>query len=399
MEFTYEALNRQGQSITGKVVAENTSEAYEKLREAGVVVTSLNEVKGAGVKKKKTKKIPLADMSMFARQLAAMISAGIPVTQAMQTLVSQTTNQTLANAIKNIAEDVEGGAALSEAFTAQKPVFSDLFCSMIAAGEMGGMLDKTLLAMSNQLHKDKQLKDSVKSATSYPKMVGSFAIIILIVMLIFMVPTFQGMTATVEDLNPITELIYFLSESLRAYWYIIFPAIVAIIFVIIKIVKSPPVQHIWENHKMNAPIVGELITKTILARFCRIFATLIAGGVTAVKALETAGPTSGSRLVSEAVTKAISEVENGRTIHEALDESGLFPPMLIGMIAIGEEAGTLPTMLDKVAEFYEEDVDTIAKNLGSILEPIMLVGLAGIVGFLIIALYLPVFQAATATPA
>lgn len=399
MEFTYEALNRQGQSITGKVVAENTSEAYEKLREAGVVVTTLNEVKGAGVKKKKSKKIPLADMSMFARQLAAMISAGIPVTQAMQTLVSQTTNQTLANAIKNIAEDVEGGAALSEAFTAQKPVFSDLFCSMIAAGEMGGMLDKTLLAMSNQLHKDKQLKDSVKSATSYPKMVGSFAIIILIVMLIFMVPTFQGMTSTVEDLNPITELIYFLSESLRAYWYIIFPAIFAIIFIIIQIIKSPPVQHFWENHKMNTPIVGELITKTILARFCRIFATLIAGGVTAVKALETAGPTSGSRLVSDAVTKAITEVENGRTIHEALDESGLFPPMLIGMIAIGEEAGTLPTMLDKVAEFYEEDVDTIAKNLGSILEPIMLVGLAGIVGFLIIALYLPVFQAATATPA
>ena len=399
MEFTYEALNRQGQSITGKVIAENTSEAYEKLREAGVVVTTLNEVKGAGVKKKKSKKIPLADMSMFARQLAAMISAGIPVTQAMQTLVSQTTNQTLANAIKNIAEDVEGGAALSEAFTSQKPVFSDLFCSMIAAGEMGGMLDKTLLAMSNQLHKDKQLKDSVKSATSYPKMVGSFAIIILIVMLIFMVPTFQGMTATVEDLNPITEFIYFLSESLRAYWYIIFPAIFVIIFVIIKIVKSPPVQHIWENHKMQCPVVGELITKTILARFCRIFATLIAGGVTAVKALETAGPTSGSRLISDAVTKAISDVENGRTIHEALDESGLFPPMLIGMIAIGEEAGTLPTMLDKVAEFYEEDVDTIAKNLGSILEPIMLVGLAGIVGFLIIALYLPVFQAATATPA
>lgn len=399
MEFTYEALNRQGQSITGKVVAENTSEAYEKLREAGVVVTTLNEVKGAGVKKKKSKKIPLADMSMFARQLAAMISAGIPVTQAMQTLVSQTTNQTLANAIKNIAEDVEGGAALSEAFTAQKPVFSDLFCSMIAAGEMGGMLDKTLLAMSNQLHKDKQLKDSVKSATSYPKMVGSFAIIILIVMLIFMVPTFQGMTSTVEDLNPITELIYFLSESLRAYWYAIFPAIGLIIFIIIKIIKSPPVQHLWENHKMQCPIVGELITKTILARFCRIFATLIAGGVTAVKALETAGPTSGSQLVSDAVTKAIGEVENGRTIHEALDESGLFPPMLIGMIAIGEEAGTLPTMLDKVAEFYEEDVDTIAKNLGSILEPIMLVGLAGIVGFLIIALYLPVFQAATASPA
>ena len=396
MEFTYEALNRQGQSITGKVVAENQAEAYEKLREAGVVVTNLKEITG-NKKKKKGKKVGLADMSMFARQMAAMISAGIPVTQAMSTLVAQTTNATLANAIKNIASDVEGGAALSEAFLAQRPVFSDLFCSMIAAGEMGGMLDKTLLAMSNQLHKDKQLKDAVKSATSYPKMVGSFAIVILLVMLIFMVPTFQGMTAGVDNLNPITKLVYFMSEQLRSKWFVIFPGIAVIIFLVIKLIKSPPIQHFWENHKMQCPVVGELITKTILARFCRIFATLIAGGVTAVKALETAGPTSGSKLVENAVTKAIEEIENGRSIHEALDDSKLFPPMLIGMIAIGEEAGTLPVMLDKVAEFYEEDVDTIAKNLGSVLEPIMLVGLASIVGFLIIALYLPVFQATTAT--
>ena len=394
MEFTYEALNRQGQSITGKVVAENTSEAYEKLREAGVVVTNLSELK-TKAKKKGGKKVTLSDMSMFSRQLAAMIGAGIPVTQAMSTLVAQTTNPTLANSIKEIAQDVEGGVALSEAFLAQRPVFSDLYCSMVAAGEMGGMLDKTLLAMSNQLHKDKQLKDSIKSATSYPKMVGMLAIVIVIFMLIFMVPTFQGMTQGATDLNPITLLIYKMSETLRGYWYIVFPVIGVIIFLVIQIIKSPPIQHFWENHKMKAPIVGELISKTIYARFCRIFATLVAGGVTAVKALETAGPTSGSKLVENAVIKAIEDVENGRTIHEALDEPKLFPPMVISMIAIGEEAGSLPTMLDKVAEFYEEDVAAIAKNLGSVLEPIMLVGLGSIVGFLIIALYLPVFQATT----
>ncbi len=394
MDFTYEALNRQGESITGKVVANSTSEAYEKLREAGVVVTNLKEESGK-VKKKGGKKVTLADMSLFSRQLAAMIGAGIPVTQAMNTLVAQTTNPTLAEAIKHIAQDVEGGAALSEAFSAQKPIFSDLFCSMIAAGEMGGMLDKTLLAMSNQLHKDKQLKDSVKSATSYPKMVGCLAIVIVIFMLIFMVPTFQGMTNGATDLSVITKIIYAMSEALRARWYIIFPAIVGIIFVIVQIIKSPPIQHFWESHKMNTPIVGELISKTIFARFCRIFATLVAGGVTAVKALETAGPTSGSKLVEEAVNKAIEDVENGRTIHEALDEPQIFPPMVISMIAIGEEAGSLPVMLDKVAEFYEEDVDAIAKNLGSVLEPIMLVGLGSVVGFMIIALYLPVFQATT----
>lgn len=394
MEFTYEALNRQGQSITGKVVAENTSEAYEKLREAGVVVTNLSELK-TKAKKKGGKKVTLSDMSMFSRQLAAMIGAGIPVTQAMSTLVAQTTNPTLSNSIKEIAQDVEGGVALSEAFLAQRPVFSDLYCSMVAAGEMGGMLDKTLLAMSNQLHKDKQLKDSIKSATSYPKMVGMLAIVIVIFMLIFMVPTFQGMTQGATDLNPITLLIYKMSETLRGYWYIVFPVIGVIIFLVIQIIKSPPIQHFWENHKMKAPIVGELISKTIYARFCRIFATLVAGGVTAVKALETAGPTSGSKLVENAVIKAIEDVENGRTIHEALDEPKIFPPMVISMIAIGEEAGSLPTMLDKVAEFYEEDVAAIAKNLGSVLEPIMLVGLGSIVGFLIIALYLPVFQATT----
>ncbi len=394
MNFTYEALSRSGEAVSGKVVANTTAEAYEKLREAGVVVTSLKE---EAVKKKKKggKKVTLADMSLFSRQLAAMIGAGIPVTQAMNTLVAQTTNPTLAEAIKNIAQDVEGGAALSEAFTTQNHVFSDLFCSMVAAGEMGGMLDKTLLAMSNQLHKDKQLKDSVKSATQYPKMVGGLAVIIVIFMLIFMVPTFQGMVGSNADLTIITKFIFSLSELLRARWYIVFPAVILFIFLVIQVIKSPPIQHFWESHKMNAPIVGELISKTIFARFCRIFATLVAGGVTAVKALETAGPTSGSKLVEEAVNKAIEDVENGRTIHEALDEPHIFPPMVISMIAIGEEAGSLPTMLDKVAEFYEEDVDAIAKNLGSVLEPIMLVGLGSVVGFLIIALYLPVFQATT----
>lgn len=394
MEFTYEALNKQGQSITGKVQAENTTDAYEKLREAGVVVTKLDASAG-NVKKKRSKKVPLADMSMFARQMAAMISAGIPVTQALSSLAGQTTNTTLAAAVKNVADDVEGGMALSDAFSEQKPVFSDLFCSMVAAGEMGGMLDKTLLAMSNQLHKDKKLKDAVKSATTYPKMVGSLAIVILIVMLIFMVPMFKGMTEGASDINPITQAIYNLSDAMRAKWYLFIVGVVALIFIVRAIIKSPPVQAFWENNKMKFPLIGELIEKTVLARFCRIFATLIAGGVTAVKAMETAGPTSGSKLIEDAVNKAIEEVENGRTIHESLEESNLFPPMLISMIAIGEEAGTLPTMLDKVAEFYEEDVETISKNLGTVLEPIMLVVLGGVVGTMIVALYLPVFQATT----
>ncbi|MBE6748799.1 MAG: type II secretion system F family protein [Ruminococcaceae bacterium] len=396
MEFTYEALNKQGQPVAGKVTAENQAEAGEKLREAGVVVTKLEPIK-AGGKKKKGKKVPLSDMSMFSRQLSAMLDAGIPVTQALSTLAAQTTHQSLANSVRTIAEEVEGGAALSDAFLNQRPIFTDLYCAMVAAGEIGGMLDKTLLAMSNQLHKDKQLKDAVKSATSYPKMVGGLAIIICIAMIVFMVPMFKKMTATVEDLNVVTKAIYALSDSIRANWYFYILGVVVAIFAIRFIVKSPPVQAFWEQHKMHFPLIGELINKTVLARFCRIFSTLLAGGVTAVKALETAGPTSGSKLVANAVTNAIEQIENGRTIHEALDETKMFPPMLISMVAIGEEAGTLPTMLDKVAEFYEEDVTALSKNLGSTLEPLMMMLLGGIVGFLVVALYLPVFQAATAS--
>lgn len=397
MEFTYEALNKQGQPVTGKVTAENMAEANEKLRGAGVIVTKVEPVK-EGTKKKRGKKVPLADMSMFSRQFAAMLDAGIPVTQALSTLASQTTHQTLANSVRTIAEDVEGGAALSDAFRNQRPVFTDLFCSMVAAGEIGGMLDKTLVAMSNQLHKDKQLKDAIKSATSYPKMVGGMALVISVVMIIFMVPMFKEMAANVEDINPITQLIYDLSDSLRAHWYFYIVGIIIAIFVLRFVIKSPPVQNFWENHKMKFPLIGELLTKTILARFCRIFATLLAGGVTAVKALETAGPTSGSKLVANAVTNAIEQIENGKTIHEALDETKMFPPMLIGMIAIGEEAGTLPSMLDKVAEFYEEDVSVLSKNLSTTLEPLMTMLLGVVVGFLLIALYLPIFQASTAMP-
>lgn len=397
MEFIYEALNKQGQPVTGKVTAENMAEANEKLRGAGVIATKVEPVKGSA-KKKKGKKVPLADMSMFSRQFAAMLDAGIPVTQSLSTLASQTTHQTLANSVRTIAEDVEGGAALSDAFRSQRPVFTDLYCSMVAAGEIGGMLDKTLLAMSNQLHKDKQLKDSIKSATSYPKMVGGMAVVICLVMIIFMVPMFKEMAATVEDINPITQMIYNLSDSLIAHWYFYIVGVVIAIFAMRFIIKSPPVQNFWENHKMKFPLIGELLTKTVLARFCRIFATLLAGGVTAVKALETAGPTSGSKLVANAVSSAIEQIENGRTIHEALDETKIFPPMLISMIAIGEEAGTLPTMLDKVAEFYEEDVTAISKNLGTTLEPLMMLLLGVVVGFLLIALYLPIFQASTAMP-
>ncbi len=388
-------MNRQGQNVHGEVVAESSSEAMDKLREAGIVVTEIKEKTVNERKKTRGKKVGIEDVAIFSRQMAAMMSAGVPVTRALSTLAKQTSNATLSAAISEICENVESGMPLSDAFAQYPKIFNDLFIAMIATGEVGGILEQSLSSLANQLQKQKALNDNIKSAVSYPKNIGLFAIVLLIAMLAFMVPTFQSMMPAGTELNPITQFIFNVSTSLRTQWYFWILAVAIIITVLYFVIKSKPVHIFWENHKLSAPIVGELNTKQVIARFCRTLATLLAGGVTAVEALQSAGPTSGSDLIAKAVADAIEDIEEGKAISDSLDKSGLFPPMVVGMIAIGEEAGSLPEMLDKVAEFYEEDVETISRNLKAMIEPIALIGIGGIVGAMIIALYLPIFQAST----
>lgn len=393
--FTYDGLNRQGQNVHGEVVADTSSEAIEKLREAGVVVTDIKEKVIKEKKKTGGKKVSVQDVAVFARQMAAMISAGVPVTRALSTLSRQTTNPTLAAAIDDIADNVEGGATLADSFAMHPKIFNSLFVAMIATGEVGGILEQSLSGLAVQLQKEKALKDNIKSATSYPRNIGLFAVVLLIAMLAFMVPIFQGMISETAELNPITEFIFAASGSLRNRWYLWIAVVAALIVVLRLIIKSKPAHKIWEANKLHMPLLGDFMTKMVIARFCRTLATLLAGGVTAVEALQSAGPTSGSELIEKAVNEAVSDIEEGKSISESLDKSGLFPPMVTGMIAIGEEAGTLPELLDKVAEFYEEDVETTSRNLGSIIEPLALILIGGLVGAMLISLYLPIFESTT----
>lgn len=395
--FTYDGLNRQGQSVHGEVVADNSTVAIEKLREAGVVVTDISEKVIKEKKAKGGKKVSLTDTSLFSRQLAAMLSAGVPVTRALATLAKQTTNPTLAAAIDDIAKSVEGGGTLADAFAQYPKIFNKLFVSMIETGELGGILEQSLMSLSVQLQKEKNLKDNIKSAVSYPKNIGLFALVLLIAMLAFMVPMFQKMIPDTTPVNGLTAAIFAVSASLRGKWYMWILVIGVIIAVGILIKRSAPAHRIWENNKLRMPMFGDFITKMCVARFCRTFATLISGGVTAVEALQSAGPTAGSDLIEKAVQTAISDIEEGKSISESLDKSGHFPPMVIGMIAIGEEAGTLPELLDKVAEFYEEDVEVTSRNLRSMIEPIALILVGALVGTMLISLYLPIFTATTAT--
>ena len=393
--FTYDGMNRQGQNVHGEVVADNSSAAMDKLREAGIIVTDIKEKVINEKKKSGGKKVSIQDVAVFARQMAAMISAGVPVTRALATLAKQTTNPTLSAAIVDISENVESGMPLSDAFAMYPKIFDDLFVAMIATGEVGGILEQSLISLANQLQKNKALKDNIKSAVSYPKNIGIFAIILLIAMLAFMVPIFQKMIPAKTELNGLTQFIFNASTSLRTQWYLWILVAVILIVALRFIIKSKFAHTFWEKNKLHMPLIGDFITKMVVARFCRTLATLLAGGVTAVEALQSAGPTSGSDLIKDAVDNAISDIEEGKSISDSLDKSGLFPPMVTGMIAIGEEAGTLPELLDKVAEFYEEDVETTSRNLGSIIEPIALIGIGGLVGAMLISLYLPIFTAST----
>jgi len=393
--FTYDGMNRQGQNVHGEVVADNSSAAMDKLREAGIIVTDIKEKVINERKKSGGKKVSIQDVAIFARQMAAMISAGVPVTRALSTLAKQATNPTLAAAIVDISENVESGMPLSEAFAMYPKIFDDLFVAMIATGEVGGILEQSLISLANQLQKNKALKDNIKSAVSYPKNIGIFAVVLLIAMLAFMVPIFQNMIPSGTELNGLTQFIFNASNSLRTQWYLWILVVAVLVVVLRFIIKSKPAHDFWEKNKLHMPLLGDFITKMVVARFCRTLATLLAGGVTAVEALQSAGPTSGSDLIKKAVDDAISDIEEGKSISDSLDKSGLFPPMVTGMIAIGEEAGTLPELLDKVAEFYEEDVETTSRNLGSIIEPIALIGIGGLVGAMLISLYLPIFTATT----
>ena len=394
--FTYDGLNRQGQSVHGEVVADNTTQAINKLREAGIVVTEMKEKGNTGKKSTKSGgKVTTEDVAVFCRQLAVMLSAGVPITRALSTLAKQTENGKFADAIDTVAKNVEGGTPLSDAFKAYPKIFSPLFIAMIAAGETGGIMEQSLVSLAEQMQKEKNLQKNIKSAFSYPRTVGIMAVVILIAMLYFMVPTFKKMLKDGMELNALSQFIFDASDSLIANtgtWILVGAAIVGVVFAIIK---SPPAHILWENTKLTMPVFGSFMTKMVVARFCRTFATLLAGGVTAVDAMKSAGPTAGSDKLAKAVENAISDIEEGAPISASLEKSGLFPPMVTGMVAIGEESGALPELLDKVAEFFEEDVENTSRNLRAMIEPLALVFVGVVVGGMLIALYVPMLTAST----
>ncbi|MDW7651435.1 MAG: type II secretion system F family protein [Bacillota bacterium] len=395
--YAYQVIDKRGALSSGKLEADNEAAATTRLKRMGYTPLSLSEAQVSAFKQAFSirRKVSLGELSLFSRQLAAMLSAGIPLTRCLFALGEQAVNPSLGKAIQEVGQNVEGGMSFSESLRMYPEIFSDLYVDLVKAGEVGGTLEDVLMRLSQQLDSEKMLKDNIRTAMFYPTVVLAFAILVLIGMLIFIVPVFIGFYPEGAQLPFLTMVIVAISESIRSYWYIYLLVLIGVFFGLRFYVASESGKKMWDTLKFKVPIFGSLVQKTVVARFSRTLATLLSGGIAVLQALETAGPAAGSSLVEEAVANAGEKIQEGESISEPLKESGLFPPMVTLMISVGEETGDLPSLLNRVAEFYEAEVATMAKGLTSLIEPLMIIFVGGIVAVMVIALYLPIFSVIT----
>ncbi len=397
--YSYSAINAQGAELTGEIVAPDLAGAREQLRLKGLLAESLREISGSGEAKAgglKTSfgaKVKPKSLQVFSRQFATMIEAGLNVVGSLVILEQQTDDPALAVVVRQLRTDVEGGLLLSEALLKHPRVFSRLYVAMVEAGEAAGILDIVLDRVAFQIEKQESIRRRIKSAMVYPTMVICFATLVLIGMLLFLVPIFQGIFATLNGQLPtLTQYVVDASNLLKgAPWVLLFIPLGLWSFFRWKRTESG--RKMWDSFKLRIPMkIGDTVRKVTMARFSRTLSTLVAAGVDIIKALEITGQTAGNWVVEEALAGVRQKVHEGVPIAQPLIENPVFPPMVSQMVKIGEETGELEKMLTKIADFYEEEVDAAVSSLTSIIEPLMMIGVGIMVGIILIAMYLPMFK-------
>lgn len=395
--FTYTARRDSGGQFTGELVGDTKAAAVAELRRKGFTVLRLEEKRGLPTLDElleSSKRIKTRDKAVFARQFATMINSGLAVLRALYVLEEQTQNSRLRKIVKAVREDVEAGMPLSDAMAKHPVAFDRLYVAMVRAGEAGGALDQTLNRLATQLEKDDSLRRSIKSAMTYPILIAAFAIMVMIGMLVFIIPIFADMYKDLGgELPSLTRLMMGVSNLLKGYWFIIIPAIVLLVWALAKLKKTDQGRRAWDRLKLKLPMkLGPVIQKIAVARFSRTLATLVGSGVPILQAIEITGKTSGNTVIEESMVDVKESVRSGETIARPLGRVAVFPPMVTHMISIGEETGALDSMLNKIADFYEDEVDAAVKSLTSIIEPIMMMFVGGIVGLIVISMYLPMFN-------
>jgi type IV pilus assembly protein PilC len=397
--FTYKALDGRGATASGQIDGDNKSAVAANLRNKGLTVVDINEVK-AGLAQTdifaSMQRIKARDLTVFSRQFATMINSGLSMLRALSVLEEQTENKKLATVLGQVRGDVEAGIALSDALEKHPKVFSPLYINMVRAGEIGGILDEVLNRLATQLEKDDSIRRAVKSAMVYPIMIASFALIVMLGMVLFLIPVFAGMYKELGNakLPMLTRIMVGASNTMKSWkGVIVFAVVIGLVVIIRKAKHTDKGTEIWDRFKLHVPMgIGEVIRKIAIARFSRTLGTLVSSGVPILQAIEITGKSAGNVVIEHAMNAVQVSVKEGQTISEPLKGTSVFPDMVVQMISVGEETGSLDSMLQKVADFYEDEVNAAVKSLTSILEPIMMLGVGTLVGLVVISMYLPIFN-------
>ncbi len=387
--FEYTAQTATGEEQTATIDLPSKDEVIAHLRQKRMRVVRVRETKKA----RRKAKVPTRDIVIFTRQFATMINSGLPLVQALDILARQSDNPALSDVTKQVVYDVESGNTLADALSKHKNAFSDLFVNMVAAGEAGGILDTILLRLAVFLEKNDAIVRKVKGAMIYPAVIFSVAGIAIVILLIFVIPTFQVMFASVNMELPLpTKIVIGMSDILQGFWWAIGGGVAAFVFGLKRWYATDYGNLFLDRLMLNAPVLGDLLRKSAVSRFTRTLGTLISSGVSILEGLEITARTAGNRVIHDAVMQSRGSIAGGETIADPLTKSGVFPPMVTSMIAVGEATGGLDQMLTKIADFYDDEVDAAVGALLSLMEPVMIVVLGVVVGGMIVAMYLPIFE-------
>jgi type IV pilus assembly protein PilC len=393
--YAFRAVNSLGVKVTGEVESESPEGVKELLRGRGLLALDVKlKSKSVELSFDRFTPIKLEDLSLLTRQLSTMISSGLSLMRALTVLETQTENKRLRATVVTIRQDIESGASLSDALARHPKIFTALYVAMIRAGETGGFLEEVLIRVSEQLESQNKLRRQVKSAMVYPAVVSSIALCVVCAMLIFIIPVFAGVFKEFNGKMPtLTVDTMAASNALRHQWYFFLFGSIGIVVGFRQFKKSNWGQPIWDRARLKAPAkIGMIVQKIALARWSRTLSSLTSAGVPVLEAIDVTGRTAGNAVVERAMNAVHNSVQGGGTIAAALMGEPIFPSLVTQMVRVGEETGALDSTLSKVADFYEEQVDAAVKSLTSILEPVMIVVVGGIVGFMIIAMYLPMFH-------
>jgi type IV pilus assembly protein PilC len=396
--YAYKVKDHSGRMIEGSLEAESTALVANKLRQMGYVPIAIDKKQTTGVRRELHipglgNRIKLKDVSIFSRQFATMIDSGLTMLRSLQILGMQTESKPLADVIGQIRQDVENGSSLSQAFSHHPKVFNKLYVAMVRSGESGGVLDEVLLQLADTIEKQVELRRKVRSAMTYPLVVLALVVVILTAMLVFIVPLFKGFYKSLNGKLPLmTRMLITTSNWMVKLFPLIILAVIIGVVLFRRWIATDSGRSRWDIFKLRVPVFGELVHKTALARFSRTFGVLLRSGVPILEALEITKETAGNTVVSRGLEDVQAGVKMGEPIARPLEAHKVFPPMVTQMIAVGEESGALDTLLEKIATFYDQEVEATVNALTSLLEPLMIVVLGGAVGTMVIALYLPMFN-------